>query len=320
MSTEATVSFIICTRNRADSLRETLASVGRLRVPQGLAAELLVVDNGSSDHTREVVEQAGLANVPVRYVFEPQKGLSNARNRAIAESTGDILLWTDDDVRVPEDWIEGMCRPILNGEADAVAGGVRLAPELERGWMTPFHKAWLACTDGQDQHEPQGLTGANMAFSRAVLDRVPGFDPSLGAGGLGYGEDTLFSWQLERAGFRVAARLTSPSCVVEHHFDASRLARRCWLQDAVKRGRSAAYIFYHWEHKDSPNAARNLPRATARLWLGRLRNLPVLLEREGAPEWEILRLQEIAFYRQFLQESKKMRLYEPFGLVKQCAM
>src|SRR5687768_15493346 len=119
-----TVSIVICTRNRADSLRETLVSMGNCQVPSHLPSELLVVDNGSTDHTRQVAEQAALANMPVRYIHEPRRGQSHARNRGLIEAIGDIFLFTDDDVRVPETWIERMCRPIADNEADAVVGGV----------------------------------------------------------------------------------------------------------------------------------------------------------------------------------------------------
>jgi glucosyl-dolichyl phosphate glucuronosyltransferase len=68
------VSIIICTRNRAESLLQTLESIGQCEIPADMPAELLVVDNGSVDHTREVVEQTALPNMRVRYVLEPKKG------------------------------------------------------------------------------------------------------------------------------------------------------------------------------------------------------------------------------------------------------
>src|SRR5256885_122646 len=130
------VSIIITTRNRAEHLRETLASFQRLQVPKELPAELLVVDNASTDDTAEVVKTCRLPNIPLRYLHEPKPGQSNARNSGLANTTGEVILFTDDDVRVSANWIEGMAEPILARKADAVAGGVRIAKELERGWMT----------------------------------------------------------------------------------------------------------------------------------------------------------------------------------------
>ena len=60
------ISIIICTRNRVDSLRQTLAHLSRCQVPEDCTVELLVVDNGSSDGTRRLVEGTVLVNLPTR--------------------------------------------------------------------------------------------------------------------------------------------------------------------------------------------------------------------------------------------------------------
>lgn len=135
------VSIIICTRNRADSLKPTLESLGRLEVPDNYSPELIVVDNDSNDGTAQLVQTLRLPNLPLRYINERRRGKSNCLNTALAAAHGEIILWTDDDVRAPKDWIEGMCRLIVKGEADVTAGEVALAPHLERDWMTPFHRA-----------------------------------------------------------------------------------------------------------------------------------------------------------------------------------
>jgi len=129
------VSIIICTRNRGNDLRQTLETIGALDVPADLPAEVLVVDNGSTDHTSEVVHHIKMLRMPVRCVHEPRKGKGYAYNTGLAEAKGDIFLFTDDDVRPPANWIDGMCRPILKGAAHGIAGGLRAAPHLRREWM-----------------------------------------------------------------------------------------------------------------------------------------------------------------------------------------
>ena len=146
------VSIIICTRDRAESLKETLRAVGETPVPADLAAEVLVVDNGSRDRTRPVVRQAKFWGRAPRYLYEPRLGVSYARNTGMAAAQGEVLLWTDDDVRPGRAWIEAMCRPILDGRADAVAGRVKLPDYLERPWLRPWHRVCLAVdapTDGR---------------------------------------------------------------------------------------------------------------------------------------------------------------------------
>jgi hypothetical protein len=77
------ITVIICTRNRAPQLRQALESAARLRVPDDLKWELVVVDNGSSDGTAEVAASFK-SRLPVRVIREETPGLSNARNRGVA--------------------------------------------------------------------------------------------------------------------------------------------------------------------------------------------------------------------------------------------
>ena len=242
------VSIIICTRNRAENLRHTLRSIAACVVPSDVTAELLVIDNGSTDHTRQVVSEAEANDLPIRYILEPTPGLSHARNSALAHAMGEVILFTDDDVRVPPQWIEGMCRPILADEAEATTGEIALAPHLLRDWLSSAHRAHLLeIKDLSEQHAREPfLIGANMAFSRRVLARVPEFDTNLGAGACGFMEETLFYLQLVEAGYRLKFVSALP---VEHHCDASRLTRTAQLKSARAHGESAAYVMHHWEHE-----------------------------------------------------------------------
>jgi glycosyltransferase involved in cell wall biosynthesis len=248
MNEHPKISIVICTRNRAESLRATLKSLAAVTAPRDLMAELLVVDNGSADHTRTVVNEVPLRNVNVRYVNEPLAGLSNARNTGLREARGEIILFTDDDVRFPSRWIEGMSRPMLNGSADAVCGGVVFPGEIKALLSQPpflSRRSWFASTEEIDSNEPVRMVGANMAFHRRVLQRIPKFDVELGAGALGFGEESLFSYQLLAAGYKLIGVFDVP---VEHHFDCSRLTREGMLDMARKTGRTYAFLDYHWNH------------------------------------------------------------------------
>src|SRR5206468_1126302 len=118
----ASVSIIICTRDRAAHLRQTLESIARVRIPDGWQLELIVVDNASVDETAQVIRECRMPGMPVRYLHEPRRGKGHALNTGIAAARGEILLLTDDDVRPGRDWIGAMCEPILAGKADAVGG------------------------------------------------------------------------------------------------------------------------------------------------------------------------------------------------------
>ncbi|MBA2341201.1 MAG: glycosyltransferase family 2 protein [Pyrinomonadaceae bacterium] len=307
------VTIVICTYNRCQYLRETLASLARVRVPEKLRCELLIVDNGSTDQTSKVVRSSVIAKLPIRYVYEPKRGKGNAYNAAIAQSQGEILLFTDDDVRLPHNWITDMCEPIWSRNAHAVAGGVKIASHLERSWMTSKHRSWLASTERLNPNVPEDLVGANMAISRKVLNRVPEFDVELGPGAMGFGEDTLFSWQLKEAGFSLASKLDA---LVEHHCEESRLSRVNFLDRAKKEGQVDAYIAYHWEHKSISFLRLRLLKAKLRLRYLQWKNKRELSSSEGIPEWEIGVVAGFNFYRQYLTECKRNFNYERRGLIK----
>jgi glycosyltransferase involved in cell wall biosynthesis len=232
------ISIIICTRDRAESLRPTLESIGRTKVPAGWSVELVVVDNGSSDHTHAVVSEARLNNVVLRYLKESTRGQCRARNKGLRETTGQIILFTDDDVRTSQNWIEGMCRPILEGRADAVQGGIKIAPHLDRPWLTGSLRVWVASVE-DPARPPAGLVGANMAFGRRMIEIAGEFDQRLGPGAAGFFDDTLFGWALEKAGRKI---LYQPFVTVEHHFAPDRLLLRSYINSAHRMAASYAIV------------------------------------------------------------------------------
>lgn len=116
------LSVAICTRNRANLLRGTLESLAQMRVTAGLEWELILVDNGSSDDTRAISDEFA-SRLPLRYVLEPEPGHSHARNRAVREFGGEYVLWTDDDVRVEEQWLSAYAEAFQRWPEAAVFGG-----------------------------------------------------------------------------------------------------------------------------------------------------------------------------------------------------
>ena len=93
------ITVAICSLNHAELLRRTLQSLAALQVPHDLGWEVVVVNNGSTDHTDQVLA-AFADRLPLRCEVEPERGLSRARNRAVDTARGDYMVWTDDDVVV----------------------------------------------------------------------------------------------------------------------------------------------------------------------------------------------------------------------------
>ena len=96
----------------------------RLVIPRDVTWELVIVNNRCTDET-DVVIASFKTRLPIRRAFEPTPGLSNARNRALQESSGEYILWTDDDVFVTEHWLEGYVRAFRRWpEADVFGGPI----------------------------------------------------------------------------------------------------------------------------------------------------------------------------------------------------
>ena len=232
------VSILVCTRDRGEDLRAVLTHLDRVRVPEGWRVELLMIANGSTDGTRNLVEGTKLANMRLRYVHAPEGGKCAAFNKGVALSSGRVLLLTDDDVHVPPDWVEAMCRPILAGETEVVQCGIRLAPHLERPWLKGVLRRCVAALE-DPQWPPEGLIGANVALSRRAFDVAGPYDVRLGPGAAGFFEDTTLGWALEQAGF---SKMFRPEIAVEHHFRADRLTPKSFMAAARRMAVSRVVV------------------------------------------------------------------------------
>jgi hypothetical protein len=155
------------------------------------------------------------------------------------------------------------------------------------------------------------LIGANMAFGRHVLEKVPAYDEELGPGALGYGDETLFGRQLEAAGYRIEYVRDAE---VKHHFDPARLRRESWLRASKSYGESNAYILHHWDHAKIRWPVLQLFKVRARRIADRLRTGHPPEEGIGEREFE-LRSYE-SFVRGYLEQKKKPRNYKQHGLRK----
>jgi glycosyltransferase involved in cell wall biosynthesis len=306
------VSIIVCTFNRSAQLRQTLDAFMGVNVPAGLAAELIVVDNASTDNTTEVVRSTALPQFNLRYTYEPRKGQCFARNRGLDHANGHVILFTDDDVVPSPAWLDGMTEPILSGTAQCVAGRIELPSHLCKDWMDAFHRSQLGERIYNGSRSTPVMVGANMAFSRDVLSQVPSFDPELGPGQLGYGDDTLFSLQCAEAGFHIACG--DERSTVFHHCDPGRTERSAYIERAINVGRASAYIAYHWQHE---HVHRCLPKLM-QAWLGlqyiRTRTLPSRY-RQHVPicSAEFTQLSKVAYLRQWLRERQRIRKYPQRG-------
>lgn len=240
---DVVITVVVCTRNRANLLAGALEAL-QAAASRSRNVEILVVDNGSTDETSEVVaEHADRSAVPVRYALEPEGGLSYARNRGWQEAVGSFVAFTDDDCRVPAHWLQIANRVIAEQDRPHTFGGPYY-PIYVQSRPSWFRDVWAIrepADAARDLQPDEDLSGGNLFVRRDVFDEVGGFDPSLGmrAGHLGYGEETEFQHRARRriAGYR---SYHEPELWVHHLVRPEKLTLRRLLRQRVARGRSTA--------------------------------------------------------------------------------
>ncbi|MEA5511027.1 glycosyltransferase [Crocosphaera sp. UHCC 0190] len=250
------ISLIICTRNRPESLTRCLESLQKL---SHFPKEIIIVDNASisSDKVKQMTELWGM-----RYIHEPRKGLSIARNTGIRQATGEIIAFTDDDVVVHPDWIFRLGQTFSDPNLMAVTGQV-LPAELETESQQIFEVELGSFGWGYrpktfdhgffDYNLPWGVpvwrigAGANMAFRRQILDKVGNFDERLGAGASGCSEDSEMWYRILAEG---GICLYEPTAVVFHYHRREMTDLNQQMYAYMKGHVTALLIQYeHYHHK-----------------------------------------------------------------------
>jgi glucosyl-dolichyl phosphate glucuronosyltransferase len=233
------VTIIVPTRNRADDLRQALASLLALR-PRKADFEIIAVDNGSSDNTWRLLETLSGREPRLKALHEPRPGISHARNAGIARARGSIIAFTDDDIRVHADWVDAIAHAFEVYPDAAVVGG-RVLPS----WSSPppawlQRESWgpLAIVDYGPQpfvvdgDRPLCLIGANVAMRASAFEDIGLFSPAFPRG-----QDQEWLERLyRRGGFGVYL----PSIVVSSPISSERLTKQYHRAWHFRRGRFLA--------------------------------------------------------------------------------
>lgn len=268
------VSLVVATCNRPWDLSQCLRSLlGQTHTPE----RIVVVDDapGGADTPAAVAPWARRA--PVSYVEGDGRGLAAAHNLGLLHVETPLVAFTDDDVVVHEAWLE---RIVAAFESDSNVGcvtGMILARELETReqlWLegyAGFNKGFKRRVFDLADHRPEDPlfpfsagtlgSGANMAFSTAVLRAMGGFDPALGAGTRARGGDDLSAFfEILQRGHRL---VYEPAAIVHHRHarDYESLRRQVYGYGVGLTAYLTKCVL------DRPRllspAARGLPRAVA---------------------------------------------------------
>ena len=242
------VSVLIATFNRAELLGDTLDVLAQSDAPGPRSWDVVVIDNNSRDHTRQVVEARQRSfPVPLRYVFESRQGRSAALNTGHRVTTAPLILYTDDDVHVAPRWLSVGAAALAEGW-DYIGGPVDPLWQAPRpAWLHQTLHGTIAILDyGTSrfvfEDRQRVPLGANMGIRRALLDRIGGFREDLGRSTgkriLGQEVPDL----LARARAVRARGLYVPDFRVEHHVPATRLTKSYFRRWWYGKGASKASL------------------------------------------------------------------------------
>ena len=270
------VSVVVCTYNGSRTISECLDALTRLDYPD---YEVIVVDDGSTDGAAAIA-----GRYACRLIQTENRGLSSARNAGLGAATGEIVAYLDDDASPDPHWLTYLAATFLSS-SHAGVGGPNVAPPgdgpiaecVARAPGGPVH---VLLTDREAEHIP----GCNMAFRKACLEAIGGFDPRFRVAG----DDVDVCWRLQERGWTLGF---SPAAMVWHHRRNSLYAY--WKQQ-IGYGRAEAMLERKWPEKyNGPGHVR---------WAGRI---------YGQGLTQVLRWTRSRVYHGIWGVAPYQSLYEP---------
>jgi glycosyltransferase involved in cell wall biosynthesis len=243
------ITIAICTWNRAAMLDRLLTSFHSLIVPADIQYEFIVVNNNCTDNTDVILDKHSTL-LPLKRSFEPTAGIAHARNRALLDARGDLMLWTDDDMAVPGNWLVNYLDaankfpdaslfggPIRAWFADDVASDVKQFATDHMDLLAPMFGLKDNGPDVRDLKPGETIFSGNMALRTAAAKRYR-FNSDFGRvrrDGLMGGEETLFLQQMLDGGER---GIWVGNAESQHYITADRLTRDYYWKYFTALGRT----------------------------------------------------------------------------------
>jgi O-antigen biosynthesis protein len=238
------ISVVVCTYNGKRTIRDTLDGLKKLEYSN---FEVIVVNDGSTDGTGDIAKEYGF-----KVITTENRGLSSARNTGMRAAKGDIVAYIDDDARPDPHWLTYLAVAFMNSNHVGI-GGPNLPPPNDGSIAecvanSPGGPMHVLLTDDEAEHIP----GCNMAFRKAALEAIEGFDHRFRIAG----DDVDLCWRLQKQGWTLGF---SPAAVVWHH---RRNSVKAYWKQQLNYGKAEADLEKKWPEKY--NAAGHIP------WSGRL--------------------------------------------------
>jgi glycosyltransferase involved in cell wall biosynthesis len=264
-------SVLFATRNGSHVLGRTLEGY-RSQIDSGYKWKLIIVDNGSSDQSREII-QSYKRSLPIELYFEPRAGKNRALNVGLAAIEGGLVIVTDDDSIPKPDFLTSW-RDALRVNLDYQVFGGTVLPLFEVAppeWMArgelKYDALYAVRKLKEGPIDPTGIFGPNMALRAELFAQGMRFDEAIGPNGedasYPMGSETEFCVRASRAGFKTWFA-SKPS--VQHIVRQNQINSKYWAKRAYRLGRGAAYL--QWESGELVPAIRRpaLVAAAGRAW------------------------------------------------------
>lgn len=252
---------VVIPTTRPDTLAETIRSVKNQKYPD---FEIIVVDNSINSYSSTQIEKICYSE-GVRYVKEENDGLHNTRNRGVIESKGNIVVFTDDDAKVGEKFLEEIVKPFSMFNNIGAVGGkvIGVFESSPPPHMRYLKYSYLSLLDyGNEMKEVSHINGNNMAILKKAWEDAGGFNPDLfqkpkNIWKRGDGESGLWAKMIQK-GWKI---IYTPYAVVEHYIPKERMSIPNLKKIAFRHGIQMSY---------------------SKFFGGRFPPRPILLMRSGA--------------------------------------
>ncbi len=235
------ISIIVCTYNRSEILKYCLDSLENQSVDKS-NYEVIVVDNNSTDNTKEVIEEYCRRNSNFRYVFEENQGLSHARNRGAKEAKSEWTGYVDDDGKVRENYIEQALYTIENFDFDCFGG--KVVNWFKYGkprWYPEIHD--IEKEGISEIKAIEGYVSGGIAFyKKEVIFKYGMFPVNMGMYGnnLGYGEETYLQMLIKKNG----SIGFNPFVILDHAVSEKKLSLIFYLKRNIYYGEAYENIYH----------------------------------------------------------------------------
>ena len=247
------LSVIIPTRNRANTLYRTLDSISNQTLP-AREFEVIIIDNGSTDNTRETIEEFRNKLPNLRYFYETSPGLHIGRHKGLKEADSDILVYGDDDIKAFPTWLQGIKESFSDNQVVLVGG--KVLPHFEESppdWLLNMWNrenehgkilTYLSILDlGEKVKEinPYYVFGCNYSIRKNILIDAGGFHPDSFPPDLikyrGDGEGYVSKYIMEKK----YKTMYNPGASVYHLISKDRITLEYFCKRAYNEGISDSY-------------------------------------------------------------------------------